>query len=248
MPKRLDFRVVPPPFGVFPAFVVAEPDFENEVSPILEQNCLSCHNGDDRKGNLVLSSKAEAFSFESGIVPGNPSSSLLINVVSGPDPEMPQKADSLSEEQVAVLRDWIATGAKWPEGRVLTDNPKRDLNWWSLLPIPEAGSTGLSGRLNPVDAFIEAELREKGLRPVPEADAETLIRRVTYDLTGLPPTPEEVARLDSKDWSVTVDRLLGRRLSERSLPSTGLMWPAMRKLTGMIKTSLAIRPGPIGTM
>ena len=211
MLKRLDFRVIPILlFGVLPAFALAAPDFENEVAPVLEQNCLSCHNGDDRKGNLVLSSKAEAFSFESGIVPGNPSSSLLIKLVSGPDPEMPKKTDALSDEQVAVLRDWIAAGAEWPEGRVLTDNPKRDLNWWSLLPIPEANSTGLSVRLNPVDAFIEAELREKGLRPVPEADAETLIRRVTYDLTGLPPSPEEVTRfLDSKDWSATVDRLLG---------------------------------------
>ena len=211
----------------FPALpLVAAPDFEKEVAPILEQTCLFCHNAHETKGDLDLSTYAAALAFEGNIVPGEPDASLLIRVVSGPDPDMPKKADPLSEEQVETLREWIAAGAEWPEGRTLVHDPERDLQWWSLLPIEKGtqqggaqqglvdDSTGLGHRPNPVerhpiDSFIHAKLEEKGLQALPEADALTLIRRVTYDLTGLPPTPEEVdAFLADPDWEATVDRLL----------------------------------------
>jgi hypothetical protein len=207
--------------AVLPAF--AAPDFEKEVAPILEQTCLFCHNAHEAKGDLDLSTHAAALSFEGGIVPGDPDASLLLEVISGPDPEMPKKADPLTDTQVKVLRDWIAAGAEWPEGRTLVHDPKRDLEWWSLRPIPSLpkggavfyrpqsrGDASAGGRKPPLlDSFIEAKLDEKGLHPLPEADPATLIRRVTYDLTGLPPTPEEVdAFLTNPDWEATVDRLL----------------------------------------
>ena len=206
-----------------PTIGVASPDFEKEVAPILEQTCLFCHNEHETKGDLDLSTRAAAFGFEAGIVPGNPEASLLLEVVSGPDPDMPKKADPLTEEEVAILRDWITAGAEWPESRTLVHDPKRDLDWWSLRPIPSPPQGGAvsyrpqsnqdasaGGRKPPLpDAFIEAKLQEKGLHPVPEADPATLIRRVTYDLTGLPPTPEEVDDfLTNPDWEATVDRLL----------------------------------------
>lgn len=195
----------------------AAPDFEREVAPILEQTCLFCHNAHETKGDLDLSTYTTALAFEGNIVPGDPDASLLIEVVRGPDPDMPKKADPLSAEQVETLRKWIAAGAKWPEGRTLVHDPVRDLEWWSLRPI-EPGvidePTGSGHRPNPleqhpVDSFVAAKLKEKGLHALPEADPLTLIRRVTYDLTGLPPTPEEVdAFLADPNWEATVDRLL----------------------------------------
>jgi len=104
----------------FPALpLIASPDFEKEVAPVLEQTCLFCHNAHETKGDLDLSTRAAAFAFEGTIVPGDPEASLLIEVVSGPDPDMPKKADPLSAEQVETLREWIAAGAEWPEGRTL---------------------------------------------------------------------------------------------------------------------------------
>lgn len=186
-----------------------EPDFEKDIAPVLEATCLSCHDLHEKKGDLDLSTRAAALSFEGGIVPGDPGASLLLDVVSGPDPEMPKTGAPLTAEQVAALREWIANGAQWPEDRTLVHDPERDLDWWSLKPIEKNDPTGLGDQSNPVDSFIEAMLAEKGLRPVEAAEPITLIRRLSYDLTGLPPTPEEVeAFLGSPDWDALVDRLL----------------------------------------
>ena len=188
---------------------MAVPDFEKEVAPVLEQTCLSCHNAEEEKGDLDLSTREATFAFEGGIVPRDPDGSLLVEVVSGPDPDMPKKAGPLTDKQISILSSWIAAGAEWPEGRTLVHNPKRDLDWWSLLPISKPEMKGMDGHSHPVDSFIDSKLEEKGLVPVPEADPATLIRRVTYDLTGLPPTPEEVdAFLAHPDWEAAVDRLL----------------------------------------
>ena len=165
----------------------AAPDFAKEVAPILEANCLSCHDAAHHKGDLILETRAAALSHKSAIVPGDPASSELLGSISGLEPEMPKKAKPLSRAQVTVLHNWIAAGAPWPEGRVLVENRPRDLDWWSLRPIPK-----VEGAPKPVDSFIEAKLAEAKLTPAPEADPVTLIRRLTYDLTGLPPTPGEV--------------------------------------------------------
>lgn len=164
----------------------ASPDFEKEVAPILEAKCLSCHDAGHHKGDFDLSTRAAALSHASALVPGNPEASELLQLVSGAEPEMPKKEKPLSAGEVDLLRRWIAAGAPWPENRILVENRPRDLDWWSLRPIP-ANQQPVS-----VDAFIEAKLEEKHLQPVPAADPVTLIRRLSYDLTGLPPTPEEV--------------------------------------------------------
>ena len=185
------------------------PDFEREIAPILESACLSCHDAGTAKGDLRLDAGREALAFDRLIVPGEPDRSLLIEMVSGPEPEMPREGAPLSGEQVGRLRGWIAAGAAWPEGRTLAHNPVHDLDWWSLRPIVAQPPEDLPARSHPVDAFIDAKLSEKGLAPAPEADPATLIRRLTYDLTGLPPTPEEVERfLRDRDWAGAVDRLL----------------------------------------
>jgi len=204
-------RFVLPSLFVF-AFaetLTASPNFERDVAPILEQTCLFCHNEHETKGDLDLSTRAAAFSFEGSIVPGDPEASLLLEVVSGPEPDMPKRADPLTAAQVETLREWIAAGAEWPEGRTLVHDPERDLEWWSLKPIEMPIPTGSDAGLNPVDSFVAAKLEEKGLRALPAAEPRTLIRRLTYDLTGLPPTPEEVEQfLADQNWEAVVDRLL----------------------------------------
>ncbi|MDF1858966.1 MAG: DUF1553 domain-containing protein [Verrucomicrobiales bacterium] len=192
----------------------SSPGFEKEIAPLLEAKCLSCHHSGEAKGDFVLSTREEAFQLAGGIVPGEAEESLLFQVVSGADPEMPKKGKPLTEKQVALLRDWIDTGASWPESRVLNDNPERDLDWWSLAPLKDP-RLGSSSHGNPVDSFIEAKLTGQQLTPVPEANAQTLIRRITYDLTGLPPTPEEIDHFLTASqtdrelaWGNLVDRLL----------------------------------------
>jgi hypothetical protein len=199
-------------------------DFRRDVAPILERHCIRCHQGAGAKGKLSLATASDLLAAEH-VVPGQPEASDLIELVtaSTPDqrPAMPQKGDPLAPEQVAVLRRWIAEGAVWPDGLVLSDKTRADNSWWSFrplaaVPVPAQAVTGdgLSGTwaMNPIDWFVLAKLREKGLRPSPQADRRTLIRRVTYDLTGLPPTLEEVAAFladpSPAAYETVVDRLL----------------------------------------
>ena len=117
------------------AALVASPDFEKDVAPILEQSCLFCHNAHEAKGDLDLSTAEAALGYTGNIIPGAPEASLLVEVVIGPNPDMPKKSAPLSPKKVETLRQWIANGAPWPEGRTLEYNPERDLNWWSLRPL-----------------------------------------------------------------------------------------------------------------
>jgi len=179
-------------FGIAtPGSLEAAPDFEKDVAPILEAKCLFCHDADTKKGKFDLSSRDAAFS--------HGSIDDLIDIVSGPEPQMPKKEAPLTAAQVKILADWIAAGAPWPTDRTLVYNPQRDLDWWSLRPIKEGlvDESTLSGR-NPVDYFIGTKLAEKGLKPVGEATPAALIRRLSYDLTGLPPTPDEVAAFEAE--------------------------------------------------
>jgi hypothetical protein len=193
-----------------PGFLEAAPDFEKDVAPLLEAKCLFCHDATAKKGKFDLSSAATARS--------HGSFDDILDLVSGPTPEMPKKEAPLTATQVQILTDWIAAGAPWPEARTLAYNPKRDLDWWSLRPIQEGhvDEATLSGR-NPVDFFIEKMLAEKGLKPLGPADPPTLIRRLSYDLTGLPPTPEEIAAFEAE--SIPNPQSAIRHLTDRLLAS-----------------------------
>jgi DNA-binding NarL/FixJ family response regulator len=185
-----------------PAALAAPPDFERDVAPILEARCLSCHNEHLAKGDLRLDLREHALSV---IAPGRPEKSPLIEQISGPEPEMPKKGAPLSADQVRTLREWVAAGASWPQERVLKDNPSRNLDWWSLKPIAGAKPPATG---HPVDGFLAARLADHKLSPMPSADAPTLLRRITFDLTGLPPTPAELDAFTLADYERTVDRLL----------------------------------------
>ena len=209
-----------------PAVHAADPDFfSNDVAPILERHCVHCHQGAKAKGGLDLSREKSALAGgESGpaIVGGKPDKSLLVEYISGDKPEMPKGQPPLAAAEVVAIRRWIAEGATWPLDVVLTYKKQIDSNWWSLgrlvkVEVPKTTSPWIR---TPVDAFIAAKLDEQHLTPSAEANRRTLIRRLTFDLYGLPPTPQEIDAFlaDTSDdaYATLVDRLLASpRYGER---------------------------------
>ena len=192
--------------------------FRERVAPILEKRCVHCHGAATRHANLSLATAAEVLHGGDGgpaIVPGKPEESLLLEMVAGEAPAMPRKGERLAKAEVDALRRWVAEGARWPKGLVLQDRRFEGQAWWAFEPLarPRVPIVKQAGWVRtPIDAFILNGLEGKGLRPSTEADRRTLIRRLTYDLHGLPPTPEEVdaflsdARPDA--YEKLVDRLL----------------------------------------
>ncbi|HXY36383.1 MAG TPA: PSD1 and planctomycete cytochrome C domain-containing protein [Planctomycetaceae bacterium] len=195
----------------------SESDFRSRVVPVLKQHCVRCHQGPKPKGSLDLTSAKGLAAGADGapvVVPGKPRESRLIEVVSGDRPEMPKTGKPLAASEIQVLRAWIAAGAEWPASVVIKDDP---LDWWSLRPvvkprIPATSDASAGFPRTPIDAFVLAGLGSAGLRPSPEADRRTLIRRLSYDLLGLPPEADEVeafvADTDPLAYEKLVDRLL----------------------------------------
>jgi hypothetical protein len=208
--------------------------FENKVRPVLFGRCFSCHGESVQQSGLRLDSLAATLKGGKrgpAIVPGKPEQSLLVQVIGHTgDVKMPPNG-KLPPDESAALITWVKQGAVWPEdkkvqpGGAFITPEKR--NFWSFRPVkkpvvptppPNSQRKGGTGGLwktwvkNPIDAFILAKLETKGLKPAPLADRRTLIRRVTYDLIGLPPTPEEVeAFVNDKSpraWEKVIDRLL----------------------------------------
>jgi mono/diheme cytochrome c family protein len=197
--------------------------FRERVAPILEGHCLRCHQGASAKGELDLSTPSgviEGRGQGEVVVPGKPEESRLFEVISGEKPTMPKAGDRLDAAQVEAIRAWIAEGAPWPEGMTLKADP---LAWWSLRPPvrPKVPEVEAGWARTPVDAFVLSNLRAKGLAPSPEADRRTLIRRVTFDLIGLPPTPEEVEAFQSDLRPDAYERLVDRLLAS---PHHGERW------------------------
>lgn len=171
--------------------------FHKEIEPILVGRCLQCH-GDARKGELDLRRRESAVAGgESGgaIVPGEPEQSLLLEYVSAG--EMPPK-EKLSDQQIAAIEKWIHEGAYFPDEPIdplaITTDRRAGYEWWSLQPLRKIDPPDATKPwdTNPIDRFIHAKLTESGLQPSPPAAPRVLIRRATYDLIGLPPTPRQV--------------------------------------------------------
>jgi len=219
------FLAVMLPSTGFADDVEGEQFFRKQVLPIFQARCVRCHSGDEPKGSLDLSVRATIVSGgESGaaIVPGKPDESLLLDYVSGDEPEMPLDDEPLSPDQLSVLRQWIAEGALWPKG-VTIEASRPDANWWSLQPIrqPDVPALASNWIRTPIDAFILAKLQGLGLAPSDMADRRTLVRRVTYDLHGLPPTPQEVAAFVSDSSPQAYENLVERLLAS---PRYGERW------------------------
>lgn len=205
----------------------AEDLFRERVALVFERRCVRCHEGAKPKGGLSLSTRKSLLAGgESGpaVVPERPAESLLLDYITGDPPAMPKSGSPLTEAEVQSIRDWIAAGAAWPDGLELVDRRPINADWWSLRPLqqPEIPSdASSSAAAHPIDAFIGAELKRRRLTPSPPADRRTLIRRLYFDLLGLPPPPEEVDRFvadsDPAAYEKLVDRLLG-------LPAYGERW------------------------
>jgi hypothetical protein len=170
--------------------------FREKVGPLLSERCVVCH-GEKKRGGLDLSSRAGLRAgSENGpvVVAGSPEKSKLILMVSGPTPRMPRLGAKLTAAEVKLLRDWVADGAKWPDGVTLKERRVEKETWWSLRPIKRPVLPAVKNAAwvrNPIDRFILARLEKEGLKPSPPAEKLALLRRVTFDLTGLPPTPQE---------------------------------------------------------
>ena len=197
----------------------AGPDFfESKVRPLLAAKCYSCHL-DSEMGGLRLDSLDRVLQGGGrgpAVVPGDPSASLLLAAVRRTldDLKMPP-TEGLAAPEIAVLEQWIASGAEWPETGVSVvasaEISPEAREFWSFRPVRRPVVPGglASGA---IDGFIEGRLRESGLEPSPPADKASLIRRLSFDLLGLPPTPEETADFVEDASPGAYERLLDRLL------------------------------------
>jgi hypothetical protein len=202
--------------------------FKERIAPVLSQRCLSCHHGPKARGGLDLSTRAGLLKGgDSGpaIDKDNPADSVLLDMLSGPKPRMPKKGDPLSAAQVADLRKWVESGADWPAELTLkSEAPRPTRDWWSLKPVVRSAVPTVKNAARvrtPIDAFLLARLEAAGLTFSPEADRRTLIRRLTFDLHGLPPTSEEVDAFLRDDRPDAYERLVDRLLAS---PRYGERW------------------------
>lgn len=237
--------------------------FETDIRPVLAENCYSCHTQTMLGGLRLDSKQAMLEGGKSGpaLVPGKPDESLLIKVVRHEidDLKMPM-GGKLADEQIAVLAKWVEAGAPWPEPTGASVLPASDefkitpeqRNWWAFQDLQPAAPPQLKDKRisNYVDSYLLATLKEKGIEPNPLADKRTLIRRVSLDLTGLPPSPEEVEAFvkdKSKDaYPKLIERLLA---SERYGERWGRHWLDVVRygeddLHGIAKNRLGFEPYP----
>ena len=193
-------------------------DFSTEVKPILNKHCISCHGGVKQNGGFSVLFREEALgitkSGKAAIVPGHPEKSEFIRRLTCRDPKerMPQKGEPLTGAEVDILTQWVKQGAEWGEHWAYVSPEK--------IPVPDIPVA--NG--NDIDHFIQEKLKEEGLQPSPEADKMTLLRRVSLDLTGLPPSLEMARQFagnnDPEAYEKIVDSLL-------QSPHYGERWAAM---------------------
>ncbi|CAN5622975.1 DUF1553 domain-containing protein [soil metagenome] len=192
----------------------ADVDYARDVLPILAEQCYHCHGPDapSRKAGLRLDTKDGAFRTKDGVttlVPGKSKDSEVIRRILATDEEMMPPAESnrkLTAKQKETLKAWVDQGAKWGQH-------------WAYVPLPKTVAVP-AGHANAIDAFIHERLKKESLAVSPAATREAWLRRVTFDLNGLPPTPEEVAAFlkdqDAKAYETVVNRLLASpRYGER---------------------------------
>ena len=197
--------------------------FENKIRPVLADHCYKCHStfAEKIKGGLLLDSREALLKggdTGKAIVPGDPEASLLIKAIRYTDPDLQMPKDKkLEDDQIANLTAWVKMGA--PDPRFATAEQKKysdnKTNHWAWQPVKRVAIPEVSNPdwcQTPVDNFILAKLDENNLKPSAPADKRTLIRRATFDLIGLPPTPEEVQDFVNDDstnaFAKVVDRLL----------------------------------------
>ena len=201
-------------------------DFERDVLPIFEESCFSCHGPEKQKGELRLDARhltIEGAKSGKAVIPGDGEHSTVVRRMLALDNEkaMPQNEDRLPAKQIAIIKAWIDQGAIWPDTATVADATIQD--HWAYVkpeqaPLPSVGNS--EWIRNPIDAYVLARLEAEGLAPSPEAERAILLRRLSFDLIGLPPTIKEVDAFvndaSPNAYASVVDRLLASpRYGER---------------------------------
>ena len=208
--------------------------FESKVRPLLVNRCQSCHGGEKSKGGLRLETRAEAMTgglSGPALVPGRPDESLMVEAINyGDEIKMPPRS-KLPAEEIATLTRWVEQGAPWPvgpgssaSGKVKPFNLRERAKHWSLQLVKDPKPPEVKDRawpINDIDRFLLAKLEAKSLKPATEADRRTLIRRITFDLIGLPPGPDEVEAFVNDPATDAYEKLVDRLLAS---PRHGERW------------------------
>jgi mono/diheme cytochrome c family protein len=209
---------------LWPVTAAGDDLFRDRVAAILQNRCVACHNDTDKQGGYSLQSRDSAMA-EGHLVPGDAAASHLVDLITPDDgtADMPQDGPPLNADDILVIREWIDSGAGWPVDFRVEPPKLADFDWWSFQPLQRPALPDCASDpwvRTPVDAFVLDRQRIAGLSPSPQADRRTLIRRLTYDLHGLPPGPAEVEAFvkdpDPQAYEKLVDRLLAsHRYGER---------------------------------
>lgn len=207
--------------------------FESRVRPLLVERCYKCHSDKKQEGELRLDSYAAVVRGGSSgaiVVPGKPKESLVVAAVEYQNEELQMPpAGKLSDQEIEIIREWVRRGLPHPDSAGVTITPQSSINldagrqFWAFQPPLAAALPPVQNAAwtrTPVDYFVLAALEAKGLSPSEESDKRTWIRRITFDLIGLPPAPQEVdeflADSSADSWNRVIDRLLGSpRYGER---------------------------------
>ncbi|PHY02068.1 MAG: hypothetical protein CK530_08185 [Planctomycetaceae bacterium] len=206
-----------------PAAAKVTADFPRDIQPLFAVRCVKCHGAEKQEGGLRLDAKLPSMTGgDSGkvIEPGKSAESRLIHLVSGleRDNPMPPKGVPLTVYEIGLLRAWIDQGAQWPD---LGEVAKIQSDHWSFSPLKKPAVPVNAGAKTPIDAFVQTKLTERGLSLAKAADRQTLIRRLSFDLIGLPPSPEEVADFLGDNSSDAYEKLVERLLAS---PHYGERW------------------------
>ncbi len=218
--------------------------FEKNIRPLLIEHCHECHAAEKQEGKLRLDTRDAAVKggeFGPAVVPGKPDESWIVRAIryDHDEVQMPPKG-KLAAEKVEALTAWIKMGAPWPGAATVRPAAaessftisEKDRSWWAFQPVrepplPEAGSAvgnalrGVPLATSPIDRFVQAKLEAAALAPVAPADKRTLLRRAALDLTGLPPTPDEVEAFQADDAPDAFERVVDRLLAS---PHYGERW------------------------
>ncbi len=209
--------------------------FESRIRPILADNCFKCHGDKKQRGGLRLDSRAALMSGGdqgAAIMPGKPEESLLLKAVRHEDELKMPPTKKLAKEQIADLTQWVRMGAPWPSSDASSSAVRkrefqiseRDRAHWAFQPVKRPPVPAVKNRdwvSNSIDAFISAKLEAKQLSPNPPAAKRELIRRIFYDITGLPPSPDEVEQFVADTSPDAYEKLIDRLLAS---PHYGEKW------------------------
>jgi mono/diheme cytochrome c family protein len=194
--------------------------FDRDVLPVLRARCVECHGPDVQESGLRIDSRQALLTggdFGPAVVPGEPTKTEILRRMAAADPDerMPPDGEPLSAAEIAAVSQWVAGGAVWPGQMGAVASVRRTSDHWAFQPLAE------SFAYDTIDSFLAAELTMRGLSPSPPADRRTLIRRLSLDLTGLPPVAEEVEAFVADERPQAVEALVDRLLAS---PRYGERW------------------------